>query len=338
MKNQLRLLGGLVVSLAVALPGVAAAHDLDIYKDEKDVVIKGDGRTVTLGCDAGDYALDGTWRIEHGDQDDDDLALSSIGRAVDVLEAYPSAVDTYTFKFAKNVLGRAQVKVFVTCLDKQTKEDDGHKHTLNIAEAAGYTRAAPYVDSSGDGVNDDTDLCGTKRTVVSTGFRLSDNLDSDSDLIPYNGHVLTSRPTTPTVSSGQTTAISGWEWSFNLTQAPNTDITYYASCLSRKVPAAGSDSETHKLTFKLQGSTESAPASKASTSRFTCGAHYKAIVAGFKMETLTSFTENSLTLKNPMFLGMTPQPKSRDYKFLNTTANAVNDIKLAAICLNYRTT
>jgi hypothetical protein len=66
------------------------------------------------------------------------------------------------------------------------------------------------------------------------------------------------------------------------------------------------------------------------------------VVAGF------SFVPGSMTDPNPefsppltvprlWFLGMDPQPKNRDFKFLNSHL-AAGTVNLKAICLNYRTT
>ena len=89
--GRTRLLIGVLSLAFAALPASAmAAHDLGIYKVEKHVDLDSDETIVDLSCYANDFALDGMWRIDHADQDEDDTHISFLGRAVDVEWAYPT--------------------------------------------------------------------------------------------------------------------------------------------------------------------------------------------------------------------------------------------------------
>ena len=73
--GRTRLLIGALSLAFVALPASAsAAHDLGIYKVEQQVDIASDMVTADLSCRDGDIALDGMWRIDHADYDEDDEA------------------------------------------------------------------------------------------------------------------------------------------------------------------------------------------------------------------------------------------------------------------------
>jgi hypothetical protein len=127
----------------------------------------------------------------------------------------------------------------------------------------------------------------------------------------------------------------------DLSQQPTDTVTYYSSCVSRKITAAGG--EKHKLVYRLQGpETNTLLAGKVSTKRISCAAAYKAVVAGFSFKTPGFMADPNTDFSQThtptfWFLGMDPQPKSRDFKFLNSSGSD-DDVYLKAICLNYRTT
>jgi len=305
-----------------------AYNDLQLYKVEKQVDLDSDEQLVELPCKGGDYALDGMWRIDHADQDEDDTYATAIGRAVDVQEAYPfdgpapgSRLDGYRFVFNKNTIGRAQVKVFATCIGAKTEQNNGHSHDIDV------TAFGPVNDADG---TFQTPNCGPNRFVAQTGFRI---VPTGTDPDPYIGHASESWPAN----------IGRWSWVIDLSQATSpTTVDFYWSCVNRKLSVAGG--EKHKLVYRLQGpESYSIPAEKVRTKRIECRAQYKAIVAGF------SFTPGSMTDPNPefappltvpqlWFLGMDPQPKNRDFRFLNSDPVNPDSVQLRAICLNYRTT
>lgn len=328
------LIGVLAATFMVAIPGTAfAGHDLGIYKVEKHVDLDSDEQAVDISCNNGDYALDGMWRIDHADQDDDDLYVSSIGRAVDVLEAYPldgpaagTNYDSYHFLFEKNAIGRAQVKVFLTCIGKQTEQSDGHSHLLDVVVQPTHTNLA------GVGDYDTTNTaCPINSFIAQTGYSIAPSVTGPN---PYVGHLSESIPYANS---------RGWTWKMDLSQEPAAVVTYYWSCVKRKLIAAGG--ENHKLVYKNQGpESNSIPGNKVTTKRLECKSAYKAVVAGFSFYPAPSsigFDPNpdfaSFKVPKHWWLGMDPQPKNRDFKFLNSEAAPFN-VDLRAICLNYRTT
>ena len=278
------------------------------------------------------------WRIDHGDHDDDDLFITSIGRAVDVLEAYPFASpiannpslhrDSYRFFFIKNVIGRAQAKVFATCISDKTEGSGGHAHQI-------VTTIQPDILAQPTGPTTTAD-CPKNYFVAQSGFKINQTDPNEPE--PYLGHLS---------ESWMANNMRSWTWDIDLTQDAGATVDYFWSCVKRRVQNAGG--EKHKLIYRRQGpETSSISKNRVRTRRIVCGAHYKAIVAGFSFTPLTSVTNTmaepnaaefpGLQVPIMWFLGMDPQPKNRDFKVLNADPNLPHDVTLKAICLNYRTT
>jgi hypothetical protein len=332
------LLAALVAVFALALSGSAfAAHDLRIYKVEKQVDLDSDDISVDLSCKTGDIATDGMWRIDHADQDDDEFGnWSFLAESADVTEAYPSDIDTYDFRFLKNAIGRVQAKVFLTCLASKTEAADGHKHAIQLAPvttagwaATGWGGGTATVTSSpgpGElpwdsnpapptpGTYNPT-LCPVNSFVAQPGFKVIPGAGPATDPIQYTGRLNESDPSS---------SMRAWTWSMDLTPDPSAKVVFYAICVKRKVQTAGG--ENHKLVYRHDTASGTVPAHATKTLRISCAASYKAIVAGFAFD-----------FGDLYYLGMDPQPKSRDFRFLNPNATG-KTAHLAAICLNYRTT
>jgi hypothetical protein len=110
------------------------------------------------------------------------------------------------------------------------------------------------------------------------------------------------------------------------------DIHVSAYCLRIKVvtPGVGGGNigSKHKLIVKRNKDwTADLPGNAITERQLHCKDHYKALVAGW-------------WLHNPDFtwyMGMDPRPKTRAYRFLNSHG-ASEDVDLAALCFNYRTT
>jgi hypothetical protein len=328
----------LAATFMVVLPSTAfAGHDLGIYKVEKQLDLDSDETAIDLSCNGTDLALDGMWRVDHIDQDDDDLYKTAIGRAVDVLEAYPSTQSNYHFLFEKNGIGRAQVKVFATCIKDKTEQSGGHQHNVQITSYS--STAKPAVNSwygNSFSTSSDANKC-TGQTFVSTpGFKIDWlNKGTGADPSPYIGRMST---------SWMSPDIKTYAWTHNFAGEPaTTTITYYWSCVKRKVQTAGG--ENHKLVYRLNSTpspqSDSIPATSIKTVRQSCQSHYKAVVAGFSFTPGGPIADLNPNVVDPApwlwFLGMDPQPKSRDFRFLNGDASA-HSVLTQAICLNYRTT
>jgi hypothetical protein len=331
------LVGALFAAFALVVPSSALAnHDLGIYKVEKQVTLESDEQAVDLSCASGDYALDGMWRIDHADQDDNDLYKTAIGRAVDVIEAYPTDGlvvnhhDTYHFLFEKNAIGRVQLKVFATCVKQRTEQTSGHSHALQVTNYTNTT--APGVDTFTTPVPPAATACPVQSFISTPGYKIN---YSTTDPAQYLGRLSTDKPLAN---------VRQWTWQMDLSQDPAATVTWYWSCVNRKLPAAGTPSERHKLVYRYNGTqTDSIPSTSVNTVRQSCGSAYKAVVAGFTFNPGGPIADlnpdpSYPTVPQLWFLGMDPQPKSRDFKFLNGDPAGAHNVTTTAICLNYRTT
>lgn len=329
------LLVALGAVFVVPGPGTAlAGHDLGISKVEKQVDLTARTTTVELRCYPGDYAMDGMWRIDAVDQDARDLFVTAIGRAVDVQAAYPIVGTTanpgmhrdgYRFTFLKNATGRVQLKVFATCLQPKTVVN-GHRHAITV------DRKGPIDDPDGAYVTSPT--CGRGEFVAQPGFEVLNANPGAPD--PFIGHVWASYPSTTTT----------WSWALDLSQDATTTshVNFYWSCVDKQLLNAGGTRA--RLVYRLKTTTVGLPAQNVTTRRIQCPSLYKAIVAGFRfpgpIASGPGWDPNpafaSFILPKQWWLGMDPQPRNRDFRFLNSDTATFNGTVLSSLCLNYRTT
>jgi hypothetical protein len=313
----------LAAALTLGCPGAAlAAHDLSIYKVEAQVTLDSDDISTNLSCHGDDLALDGMWRLDHADQDDDDNVLEALPRSVDVLEAYSiDGQSTYHYRFSKNAIGRAQLKVFVTCLgEKSDQGDSNHRHTFSLTGQKTAMHPAQTGTFDVDDFASATPGCDSGELLVQPGYKVVPTPDPDSPGVRL-GRLFRSAPTDDSLRT--------WAWSFAF--GPSTgDVSVYVNCLPIKI--ADVPGHKHKLVAKpwptAPGPT-TIPKRRYDIAQLVCGSQYKAVVAGFRF--------SPLNLTKFWFLGMEPQIKSRVFKFMNTH-NMPHTATVQGMCLNYRTT
>lgn len=346
--------------LMFALPSSSlAAHDLRIYKMEKQVVLDSDEDTdVNVECLGTDRVLDGMWRIDHADYDEDQTAFETIATAVDVREAWSDTPSRYHFSFVKNAIYRVQLKVFITCLGVNTEEGGKTSHAHAMTYAPGYPHPgpaqAPYTAAAAPGVpvgslvstQDCTAPAGApagyKWILITPGFQVVPTSPNPEIGI---GRLVRSIHTNTTVSSPADT----WKWAFAVGTGGDygAAITVSWRCLririDKKIDGITTSSDRHKLVKKVRRSSpHPAPlgANGFTTAQVHCGDSYKAVVAGFDIDDAdvdyTLNTDFGLGLWKIWYLGMDPRPKTRAYRFLNI--GSADTVQLAATCLNYRTT
>jgi len=335
-------LGAVVAGAFLCLPGTAlAAHDLYVYKAEQQVILDSDDISASVNCKPGDYALDGMWRVDHVDQDEDST-FSELMTSTDVNKAKLNPTgDGYDFRFVKNALGRTQVKIFVTCLGQKTDKESGHDHGFTISANKTITATntpvgnptfdalsvPTFAGGDADPGTPGTQPCSQDQLVVSPSFEVTGLGGIDPP--EAWGKIFSSNLDGISNAAGSTKRNS-WTWSFRVGVSP-LDITVSVRCLTIKLPVGVSGTK-HKLTVKrkwdrINVGVPGGPDGKVSETSLICGDHYKAMVAGW-------------TLRDPDYLwfqGMDPRLKSRAYRFFNSdTVSHFVDLK--ALCFNYRTT
>jgi hypothetical protein len=330
---------------AFAVPSAALAgksHHTSVYKVEDHVELEGEDGEYTLSCKATDIAIDGMWRLDNVDQDNDwadpDPALSAfwapvldggigtspdltIRKAVRPMAAYADAADPSKYHFAFTPLGGAdvQIKLFLTCLPNPLT-GFGHSHnwrfTIDPGQKTDSTAAhAPATDPFDTPNANGT--CPAKTILIQPGFETAFT----------NHHIVTSRPDYNT-----TWNFRNWEWtvwSDGTGPAGTADFTW--RCLDVKSsphpgPVTG---HTHKLVYNLKTTDwDGVPASdlqigkqQVAERQQHCSEHYKGMIGGWDIsDAWRTASAGPPAYPHHMwiyFLGMDPRIKSRAFSFLN---------------------
>lgn len=330
--SRARLAALTVALFALAVPGSAlAGHDLTVYKAEKQVDMDSDEVTVDLGCKSGDHVLDGMWRVDHADLDHDDNWITAIARAVDVTTATPIDGSTYRFHFVKQAIGRAQLKVFVTCLASETSKDRGHQHPIVVTDFFNQTQTqwnntAITPDWDWDPANGET-ACPAGSWAISPGFEFTapawDEMEAGS-FRPYQSEYASYR-------------MQNWTWAFQFPASGGT-VNLRMRCLRMRVTAAGTPAESHRLVTRYQQFSPTIRGRRVDEGQAICGEMYKAMVSGFAID--PSFVGpglNDWRTTKLWYLGMDPRLKSRSLRILGSGRDK-QPIDTRTLCLNYRTT
>lgn len=360
MNRTIKLAIAATSALALLAPSSALAgrsHHLKLYKVEMHVDLEGQDDTYTVECRNNDLALDGMWRIDDVEQDNDYTWVPSTGnpqfdvrRAVRPVQVRNNGDSAYDFKFTPESGGDVSMKLFVTCLGEKTESVNGHTHKFTITGGGTDTVVVgtltqQYADST-------SASCGVNQVVVQPSF---DVTGGDADLV-------TSRPITKLARD--------WEWQW-VTATPGFAATHTWRCLNMRsnteLPAS-SNPHRHRIVKQFKTNDPAQPynahlvndASSPSMVKknsiaevqLHCGEHYKGLVGGWHVGPGTPHDDADgpggaagvpYSLPNPgygylWFLGMDPRIKTRAFRFIN--AHLVNDYRadLYLVCFKDRTT
>lgn len=303
-----------LLAVASSQTGASAAapkqHQLTTYKVEKQVELDGEfptnTKTVDLSCRAGDYVLDGMWRVDQVDQANPDLDISGDERDVRAIWSYGDAGDAalWHFKFTNFAEGAgAQLKVFLTCIDSRTEGQNGHRHPLNLSNQYLDTQSMLTVKATVTHPQN----CGSNAIPVAPGFKL------------LNGPSRIYR-------SWPTPNNRGWQWAFVNTDGTNVELSL--RCLIVKTHAAAGHAHNIKYTFTPghDGQLRHLGHGNQVNRQEECSSQEKAMVAGF-------------WVVNPdyvWYLGMDPRPKLRNFRYFYKGGGS-NDVYHTLTCINTRT-
>jgi hypothetical protein len=295
------------------------SHLLGIYKIDVPIEIEGEDGTYTASCRTGDIALDGMWRIDDIDQDNDykpnpPPGFGTTGDAKwDVLESvlpvasFASAIDTYTFMFLPVGGGDIRAHLFLTCLSQPTTQTAGHSHTWAVA-----AQPPQAVAVAAGATSTSTAACASGQMAIANGF--------DWSAGAARGNISKRWPTSP--------AVRGWDWTFYADGAGTVNVSW--SCLRLSTNPAGATPHVHRMVKLLVTDGKVVRRDSTGTYELACGQLYKAGLGAWDFG--ANFQHTRL-----WFLGMDPRPKLRAYKFLN--ADGVNrNADVADVCIKERTT
>jgi hypothetical protein len=306
-------LAALIAPLTLAVmasPSEAAdirGHHLTTYKVERQLEIDGqDSSGASLSCDPGDYAVDGTWRVDNVDDPNPQLDMFGDERDVLALGSYgDSNVRTWQFRFHNGADGRAQLKIWVVCLDGRTQTQWNHFHNLAI----GPRLMSPLTNVGlGSEVFDSPDACGTDQILVAPGFNITDGTG-------YN------------FRSWPNASLRGWYWAF-ISHHATTDINVYGRCLD--VETSTKQGHHHNLlayfTHGWGGSYAALPVSPHTERQLTCADHYLGAVGAWWIN----------DPHHVWHLGSDPRPVTRAHSFWND-GGGDHGTYLTLRCLGKRT-
>src|SRR3954451_6666947 len=337
-------------AMAVLAPGSAfagGAHLLGMYKYEKHIDVQGDGGEYTITCPNDDIAIDGMWRVDNADQDNDytyDTAPSGFAN-LDVLNslepvaAYADAANDskFHFEFVSLEGGDVQGKLFLTCLPDTATPNQGHtvawlpsvQHTDGGTPFAGpslspntYVNAVPAA----------TTACGVKEMAIQPGFQWAGSGTNYGK--PYKR--------TPT-SGTSSTKWRSWSWGFFSPTGGTVTLTW--RCLpylsDYNVPLA--PHHRHAIQVAPRNNTTPNPAtlygSRVTEIQVICGEHYKAMLGSWDFGYSGYSWAPGDYFKKLWYLGMDPRPKSRAYKILNTDPANINGTTMfGGLCWKDKTT
>lgn len=372
LSKHLRLLGLLTSAAAFAAfgaPSTALAgksHFVNPYKVEQHVELEGEDAEYVVSCKGNDIAVDGMWRIDNVDQDNDwedqDPALaafwawpagsSSIGTSPDLtirkairpMAVYADGTDTakYHFKFTPLAGADTQIKLFVICVTNPLAPIGGHTHNWQFTTVpAQQTATAPALTQTTDPATAPvtvTATCPAKTIVVEPGFETTST----------SNHIVYSRP----LPSGPTWTGKQWGWKAwdDGVVAPAV-VKYTWRCLDVKSsgPSSG-PTHKHSLVFNKKETTwdnTGTPVNpkigpqQIAERQSHCGEHYKALLGGWDV-TANWRAASAGPPAYPAhmwiyFLGMDPRIKTRAFKFLNTD-EIPGVVTTAVVCFKDRTT
>jgi len=316
-RTRLGLIGSAIaaliapVTMAVMASPVEAAdvrgHHLTTYKVEMQVDLDGhDTVSESLSCAAGDYAVDGTWRVDNVDDPNPQLGMFGDERDVLALASYgDSNVRHWRFRFHNGADGRAQLKIWVVCLDGRTQTQWGHFHDLNI----GPRLTVSLTDVGlGDEVYDSPDACTSDQILVAPGWNITDG-------------------TAKNYRSWPNATLGGWYWAF-ISNHATTDINVYARCLD--VQTDVKQGHRHNIlayfTHGWGGSFANLPVSSRTERQLTCADHYLGAVGAWWIN----------DPHHVWHLGSDPRPVTRAHQFWNDGGGG-HGTYLTLRCLGKRT-
>ncbi|GAB3198589.1 hypothetical protein GCM10027062_13110 [Nocardioides hungaricus] len=322
------LLAPLAVVAAMASPASAAQmkqHEVYMYKVEKQVDLEGEfpdqNLRESVSCNPGDIALDGMWRVDNVDQANPPETYGD-ERDVYFSASYGDQFDKakWNFRATNFADGRAQIKLFATCIRGNVEQAFVHSHGVEVSDR--YTVGSGSYATPNDYSLPSSTSCPAGTYAVAPGFNVTSQ--------DYGKKVRIFR-------SWPTPNYRGWQWAFVVEDPVNIDV--YFRCLSTKVLPAGSGPHSHQLftewrPYGYAGRLDNLSVVRTQERRLNCDdgsdgryyQNYKLMVGAFWIN----------DPRNVWYLGMDPRPKQRAFRYW-WTGSGDSGVYHAGLCIRART-
>lgn len=363
MKRNLTIAMAALAAMAFGAPAAYAggAHVAGYYKVEKHIDIEGEEAEYTISCPNNDIAVDGMWRWDNVDQDNDYVYATApstpqyskldVLNSVEPVAAYADASDAskWRFKFIPLSGGDVQGKLFLFCLPARPSPNQSHSVSWRPdTNTSSRTATAPALAPGATYGNLFTPdpgapRCSTGEIAIQPGFEWT---TPDAYGKPYMR-----APSSYSNSSGW----QSWDWGF-FTPSGGAQVKLTWRCMSKlsdwsNQPASASGHHHKLVTLTKRGTTPNPDSLKATddtTVQVICGEHYKLGLAYWHFGPAAQYDtypwNNADYWKKYWYLGMDPRPKARAFRILNvdTVAHSTGypgfDADLGGLCLKDKTT
>lgn len=320
MKRMRALAGAVAVLLPISAVAITTSpaeagslkrHGLEMYKLEQFVALDGEypgsALTTTIRCNPGAVAVDGSWVVDDYEAPNADEGVAGDERSVKVLASYggANAADGYrdwTFSLENVGTGRAQLKLFVSCLELATGNQHGHSHQLKFDERE--TVPGLSAVTAGGTVRATTAPCDDGQILTAPGFAFTSDGGGLSRSMPFG--------------------LTNWEWRFDTAGT----ATFYVRCLSLRTTK--NEGHVHSLDLDWSPSaTLGTPIALGQSDR-----EIRTVDA-----TKRDFaTMGAFTIASPAkvtYLGSGQRGRERDFTFWNTEHG--QQVSLGVLSLGRRT-
>lgn len=222
-------------------------HLMPVEKVEQQVDLEaGQVRTVTLSCPTpGEVMADGSVRVDAVDQ-----GTGTLG-SVETRRQRSTAPGTYEFTVANNAGGRAQAKVFGTCIPSVTQPEAGHTHRVLVSDPVTVTETLPQ------GRSDIEVPCGPGSVAIAPGIDASGG----------EARLVVSEPS----GNGRRFTVDA--------PVDATTVELSVRCMAIRLDTA--DGHTHDLALREVHRTVTVPANSTVSESVICGDLEKGIVASY---------------------------------------------------------
>ena len=346
MKRNLTIAVAAVAAMAFGAPAAhaGAAHLMGYYKVEKHIDMEGELGDYTISCPNSDIAVDGMWRIDNVDQDDDYIygtapSTPHFGKldvlnSVEPVAAYAdfSDVSQWHFKFVPLSGGDVQGKLFLFCMPHRPNPNQSHSvswlpdtntssRTDSVLAPGNGGASGPLGATYSNLYSPDANQteCGTGKIAIQPGFEWT---TPDAYGKPY-----LRAPSTFSATSGW----RSWDWGFFTPTGGTVKLTW--RCLAKlsdwsNKPASATGHRHKFVVLSKRGTTPNPDSLKPTddtTVQVICGEHYKLGLAYWHFGPASKYdtyvwddtTAGNYWWQKYWYLGMDPRPKARAFRILN---------------------